>query len=200
MVTNNIILNCGGQGVEFTRCSQGDTEISYNCVYQTSGAWQNVPNPGPGNIFIRPGYRYQGPVPGFCYLDPNSPCIDTGNPRPVFNDPNGTRSDMGAFPFTVGMEIPDNDDIFINSFTLKPVYPNPFNSMTNLVFTVPGNSLVSLKIFNSLGQVVDVLESSTLPAGSYTRNWDAADFASGVYFAELITGSHHQTQRLILIK
>ena len=50
VVTNNIIVDCGEEGIEFALCSQGNTDISYNCIYQVSSPWSNVPNPGPGNI------------------------------------------------------------------------------------------------------------------------------------------------------
>jgi len=109
IVTNNIITNCNGQGVEFAYCNQGDTEVSYNCIFQTSGAFQNVPNPGPGNIFESPQFLLESTIPEYYYLSENSPCIDTGNPEPFYNDPNGSRSDMGAFPsgYTfIELEIP----------------------------------------------------------------------------------------------
>jgi hypothetical protein len=77
---------------------------------------------------------------------------------------------------------------------------NPFNASTSLGFTLPNDSKVSLRIYNSLGQLVDVLESGTLPAGSYTKIWDANRFATGIYFAELNTGSHYQVKKLILVK
>jgi|GEM_PF-1283617 len=109
IVTNNIITNCGGQGVEFAYCSQGTAIVSYNCIFETSGAFQNVPNPGPGNIFESPQFLLEPTVPEYYYLSEDSPCIDTGNPDPFYNDPNGSRSDMGAFPsgyVFIELEIP----------------------------------------------------------------------------------------------
>jgi len=98
IVTNNIITHCGGQGVEFAYCSQGNTEISYNCIFETDGPWQNVTHPGPGNIFRSPQYLLESSIPDYYFLDDESPCIDTGNPAAFYNDPDSSRSDMGAFP------------------------------------------------------------------------------------------------------
>jgi hypothetical protein len=98
VITNNIITNCGGQGVEFALCDQGNNEVSYNCIFETAGPWENVPHPGPGNIFDSPQYVMDPSIPEYYYLNEDSPCIDTGNPNPFYNDPNGSRSDMGAFP------------------------------------------------------------------------------------------------------
>ncbi len=86
------------------------------------------------------------------------------------------------------------------SANLRIQGPNPFNASTGLEFTLTNNSEVSLRIYNSLAQLVDILESGILPAGSYTRIWDATQYASGVYFAELTVGSHRLVERLILIK
>ncbi len=97
IVTNNIIVECYGQGLEFAFCHQNDTEVSYNCVYYTDGPWQNV-EPGPGNIYVAPEFLQQPTIPEYYYLSPESPCINTGNPDPAYNDPDGSRSDMGAFP------------------------------------------------------------------------------------------------------
>lgn len=97
IVTNNIIVNCGGQGLEFAYCDQNDTEVSYNCVYQTAGPWENV-DPGPGNIYVSPQFLQEPSIPEYYYLSEESPCIDTGNPDPFYNDPDSSRSDMGAFP------------------------------------------------------------------------------------------------------
>ncbi|MBU1708363.1 right-handed parallel beta-helix repeat-containing protein, partial [bacterium] len=97
IVTNNIIVNCGGQGVEFAYCDQNDTEVSYNCVFQTSGPWENV-IPRPGNLYESPRFLQEPTIPEYYYLSELSPCIDAGNPDVFYNDPDSSRSDMGAFP------------------------------------------------------------------------------------------------------
>ena len=97
IVTNNIIIGCGGQGLEFAYCDQNNTEVSYNCVYQTAGPWENV-TPGPGNIYESPRFLLEPTIPEYYYLSEVSPCIDTGNPDSFYDDPDGSQSDMGAFP------------------------------------------------------------------------------------------------------
>jgi hypothetical protein len=98
IVTNNVVVECNGQGLEFAFCDQNDTEVSYNCIYQTNGPWQNV-NPGPGNIYEDPDFLLEPTIPEYYYLGEESPCVDTGNPESFYNDPDGSRSDMGAFPY-----------------------------------------------------------------------------------------------------
>jgi len=102
VVTNNIITN-SEHGVGFVSCNQMDTEVSYNCVYNTNGPWVNLPNPGIGNIFDNPQFLMEPTIPEYYFLSENSPCIDTGNPDPIYNDPDGTRADMGAYPLSSGL-------------------------------------------------------------------------------------------------
>jgi hypothetical protein len=102
IVTNNIITDCAGQGIEFAYCNQGTAIVSYNCIYGTNGPFQNVTNPGSGNLLESPQFLLEPTIPEYYYLNENSPCIDTGNPDPIYNDPDGSRSDMGAFPYALG--------------------------------------------------------------------------------------------------
>ena len=71
--------------------------VDYNDVYENSaGEYFNV-TPGPGSIAEDPDFV--NPAFGEFYLQPTSPCIDAGDPDPAWNDPNGSRSDMGVFYF-----------------------------------------------------------------------------------------------------
>ncbi len=89
--------------------------------------------------------------------------------------------------------LPDN-------FILMQNYPNPFNPATTISFSLPAKSFVSLKIFNALGKEVSNIVSEELPAGKYKRQWNAADFPSGVYFYRLQVGTLTETKKLVLIK
>jgi len=85
-------------------------------------------------------------------------------------------------------------------YDLEQNYPNPFNPATTFSFSLPSQSFVSLKVFDLLGREVSTIVSGELQAGSYTRQWNAAAFASGVYFYRLTAGSFVQTKKLMLIK
>jgi photosystem II stability/assembly factor-like uncharacterized protein len=85
-------------------------------------------------------------------------------------------------------------------FTLGQNYPNPFNPSTTISFSVGTYSHASLRVFNVLGQEVATVFSGTLSAGSYTKQWNAEKFPSGVYFYQLQDGSLSETRKLLLIK
>ncbi|MBV6419774.1 MAG: hypothetical protein DAHOPDDO_00999 [Ignavibacteriaceae bacterium] len=93
-------------------------------------------------------------------------------------------------------------------FALKQNYPNPFNPSTTISFSIPNESFVSLKIFNSLGEEVEELVNETKPAGKYSIDFNASELTSGVYFYRLRTKGPEinsgqgiiQTRKMILVK
>ncbi|NOX19268.1 MAG: T9SS type A sorting domain-containing protein [Chlorobi bacterium] len=85
-------------------------------------------------------------------------------------------------------------------FALKPNYPNPFNPSTNLEFSIPNNEFVTLEIYNSVGERIDILASGNMNSGVYKYTWNAKNLPSGVYFARLTSGAKIATQKLLLLK
>ena len=85
-------------------------------------------------------------------------------------------------------------------FVLKQNFPNPFNPETEIGFEIPVRSYVKLTIYSVSGEVVDVLTNSELDAGNYDLKWNAAAYASGVYFYELKAGGFTETKKMIVIK
>jgi hypothetical protein len=72
---------------------------------------------------------------------------------------------------------------------LLPNYPNPFNPTTAIGYWLSAVSDVELSIYNMLGQRVTTLVSERQAAGSYTVEWDAGQFSSGVYIAKIEMGT-----------
>jgi 2',3'-cyclic-nucleotide 2'-phosphodiesterase (5'-nucleotidase family) len=94
------------------------------------------------------------------------------------------------------------------SFALEQNYPNPFNPNTTITFALPTTALVTLRVYNVLGQEVGLLVNEQLPAGQYVRTFRADNLASGTYLYRLTagdasTGSAHgfvQTKRMVIMK
>ena len=59
---------------------------------------------------------------------------------------------------------------------------------------------VSLKIFNSLGQEIATLINEKQSPGTYSVDWNASDYSSGIYFYRLQTDNFTETKRMTLIK
>ena len=84
-------------------------------------------------------------------------------------------------------------------------YPNPFNPETNVTFDLGQRSDVSLKIYDSRGSLVRVLENRVMEAGSHSIVWDGANdlgrsMASGIYYIRLTAGNQTFTHRSLMIK
>ena len=92
------------------------------------------------------------------------------------------------------------DFLSLPKFELAQNYPNPFNPSTKISFTIPEQQNVTLKIFNSLGEEISTLISEVKPAGAYTVNFDASNLPSGLYIAQLQTGSSVQSIKMSLVK
>jgi hypothetical protein len=86
------------------------------------------------------------------------------------------------------------------SFKLEQNYPNPFNPTTNISFSLPSRSFVSLKVFDLMGREVATLVSEELSAGNHLRQWNAMDMPSGVYFYRLQADKFTETKGLILLR
>ncbi len=70
-------------------------------------------------------------------------------------------------------------------YVLREAYPNPFNPTTTIEYGLPTDSHVCLKIYNLLGQVVQTLADGVEAASCRQVQWNASNFASGVYFYRL---------------
>ena len=85
-------------------------------------------------------------------------------------------------------------------YTLEQNYPNPFNPSTVIEFSLPEAVHVALNIYNALGQKVTELVNANLEAGWYNYQWDASNFASGMYIYELRTEKFVSVKKMVLMK
>lgn len=69
-----------------------------------------------------------------------------------------------------------------SAFNLYPNYPNPFNHETIIQYALPMESVVNITVYNTYGQVVDVLVNQKQSAGIHQVRWNARDLAAGLYF------------------
>jgi hypothetical protein len=87
-----------------------------------------------------------------------------------------------------------------NEFRLYPNYPNPFNPETNFEFAITERSVVSLKIFDILGNELVTLLNSELQPGRHKITFNASGYSSGIYFARLQSGARQETRKVMLLK
>jgi hypothetical protein len=107
------------------------------------------------------------------------------------------RRPLSEMPLT---SVEDRKNILPIKFSLEQNYPNPFNPTTTISFSLTSKSFVSLKIFDALGRQVAAIVSEELSAGNYSKQWNAANMPSGVYFYQLHTGTFTETKKLVLLR
>ena len=94
------------------------------------------------------------------------------------------------------------NDVVPETFTLYPAYPNPFNPVTTIRFDIPEGAanLLSLRIFDINGGLVETLMDGQREPGIYTVQWDGSDQPSGVYFVKIESSGFVQTKKMVLLK
>lgn len=85
-------------------------------------------------------------------------------------------------------------------FLLEQNYPNPFNPNTNIRYTIEEAGYTSLTVYNSVGIELSALISENLQAGSYSAEFNAENYPSGVYYYKLTSGDFTQVKKMILLK
>lgn len=201
-VMNSILWNNQAPEGSEIYVESGTIDVTYSDVM---GGWT-----GTGNINANPKL-----ITLFALLKCNSPCIDSGNPDMMYNDPESSifpgyakfpargtvRNDMGAyggsyadgwwnfFNFGKEMESAEFEEEIVSSTTPGNIsfnqYPNPFNPSTKIIYTLPEAANVSLQVFDILGNEVATLVNESQQSGAYEAEFNASGFASGMYLCRI---------------
>lgn len=203
---NNIIID---NGTMFF-APFGDPDITYTCI---TGGFTGTGNIDADPLFVEPsqgdGNSFDG-LNACWWLQDGSPCIDAGNPDAMYNDPDGSRNDMGAFGGPNALMVPvgnDDDPISVVATSNISIYPNPFNPQTSIALNLTESDKlhpVSVGIYNVKGQLVRTLVDHEVISNTSVV-WDGKDdsgrnISSGVYFAKVDTQSNVITKKMILLK
>ena len=114
----------------------------------------------------------------------------------LIGNPSNAVVDLSLTPTSVGQI----STVQPEQFTLGQNYPNPFNPSTTIEYALDRSGIVSLKIYNILGQEVATLVNGFQSAGGYRAVFNASGLSSGIYFYRLQSEHQSQTQKMILMK
>ena len=170
-------LDNGGEQIVLLDAS-GDTLISFR--YNDKQPWpESADGEGYSLVFANPGLN------------------------PDYNNPANWRASKKINGNPGGNDLsvqPGKDRSLPEKFFLLQNYPNPFNSRTNISFEVSQKALVSITVFNVLGQEIKTLVNQEFITGRYIFNWEAGNFSNGVYFIFMKTNQYQHVIKVALIK
>jgi len=86
------------------------------------------------------------------------------------------------------------------TFSLAQNYPNPFNPSTVINYQLPVAGVVTLKVYDVLGNEVTTLVNETKSAGRYDVRFDASGLSNGVYFYTIKADNFNSTKKMIFMK
>jgi parallel beta-helix repeat protein len=145
-------------------------------------------------------------------LQQKSPAINAGSVQyaPETDFTGGARVvgdgiDLGAFesPYLTQIE---KSGIAPQSYAVLSLYPNPFNSSTNVSFSVPQTDMVRVSVFDSRGRRIRTLMHTLVGSDQQTIQWNGRDdqnvqVASGLYFVHLNAASgYHLIKKAVFLK
>ncbi|MEM8489087.1 MAG: T9SS type A sorting domain-containing protein [Bacteroidota bacterium] len=94
----------------------------------------------------------------------------------------------------------EEEGVSPDGFALAQNFPNPFSGSTTITYQVPQPTQVKIRVYDVLGQEVQLLSNQTVPAGKHEVAWDAENQPSGVYFIVMEAGAVIKTKTAFLIK
>jgi hypothetical protein len=110
--------------------------------------------------------------------------------------------DKSDSTFTIELfpSVEDSTNILPTEFSLRQNYPNPFNPVTSIQYTINSKQLISLKVYDILGNEIATLVNEEKPAGEYEVEFNGSELPSGIYFYQLKAGNYIETKKMMLLK
>jgi hypothetical protein len=137
-------------------------------------------------------------------MDDNIPETDIYRYAVIANFPNG-QSDVAFSPEEFIGQMDSENNVVQLKAALNGNYPNPFNPVTTIKFSLKEECNVDMSIFNIRGQLIKTISMESIPAGQHSIVWQGNDnggksVASGVYFYKMKTNDYTLTKKMILLK
>ncbi|KAA0210479.1 MAG: T9SS type A sorting domain-containing protein [Ignavibacteriaceae bacterium] len=142
----------------------------------------------------------------FKYTAPANPGSDTIYATSLSSDNTGsTTGDQWNFAENKVINVYSSTGIINNgttveSYSLMQNFPNPFNPVTKISFSIPESGVTKLIVRDSAGRIIATLVNEELSAGLYDYILDGSNLSSGIYFYTLSSGDVNITKKMVLTK
>ena len=119
----------------------------------------------------------------------------------VLSDPSGVEIEAGSECITFGDGL-DNDEMEVpQEFSISKIYPNPFNPSTTIEWTMKDFGSHRLDVYNTNGQLVEVISQGYVAPGYKQSTWDASSHSSGIYIIRLVVDNKLvSSNKVMLVK
>jgi hypothetical protein len=87
-----------------------------------------------------------------------------------------------------------------NNFSIKSIYPNPFNPIINIEYELLEPASIQFGIYNIKGAEIDRIYAGYKQPGFYTTIWNGENYSSGMYFIVLENESKSLMRKMVLLK
>jgi len=98
------------------------------------------------------------------------------------------------------VDIKDDKNHILNSFSLSQNYPNPFNPSTIISWQLAASSDVSIIVYDALGKEVAILLNEKQNVGTHQVEFKALGLASGIYYYRIKAGKFTESKKMILLR
>ncbi|MDK9699115.1 MAG: T9SS type A sorting domain-containing protein, partial [bacterium] len=110
------------------------------------------------------------------------------------------RCDIGADEGTFFATVDDATTTLPLEYQLAQIYPNPFNPIANIRFSLPRSERVVVNVYDATGRLVTNLVDGNQAAGYHNVQWNGSNVSSGVYFVTIHTNKYTATRKAVLLK
>ena len=177
----------------------GDWIIAYNedvivGAREWNGGIIDIPVMGHDGSENTTGYCNTGDFPQFKVYSLSNDCFSD------ISADNITSFSPNSISYIEDMNSEISESIIPDSYNIISIYPNPFNPVTKIEFSIPEDSQVSIVVYNLYGEEVHVLTNKEYQVGYHYITWDASQYSSGIYFLNMSSRDYNTTQKLILVK
>jgi parallel beta-helix repeat protein len=188
ILRNNIIVNNEGWGI--TGSEYAVSLIDYNNFWNNGGDYFEFFEPGTNDISEDPLFKNERDQ-NF-RLEAGSPCIDRGDPNPVYNDHDGSSNDMGAFGGPGSFESGTSLPAFNPSYANGKIFPNPVTRVVS-VHLPEGDLPATIDLYTIGGFLLNSIQME----GPLTEI-DVAGYSPGVYLLSISSPYSSYTLKLVV--
>ncbi len=120
--------------------------------------------------------------------------------KPLFSFININNAEFNYEPILVENLSIIEDVNLPNTVTLHQAYPNPFNPISNINYSVDIAQIINISVFDLNGRLIHTLVNDYHSPGNYIRNFSGYNLSSGIYFISLNNNNRIQTKKIMLTK